>query len=76
MSLEISVGQPQADGRYVAFVRCKGVGVADFCEPIIATWHGERWHETREIFGWTGPIPVVKVVWLKNLCQQAQEYDL
>lgn len=69
--MQIQVGNPPIDGRYVAFVRCKGHGVSEWCEPIIATFHGGRWHETREVFGWSGPIKPVTVASLT-----APEYDL
>lgn len=74
--MEIQTGQPQADGRYVAFVQCKSV--PDFCEPIIATWHGGRWHSDflRPVLGWIGPLPVVTTSELLDLADSKMEFDL
>lgn len=72
-ALEIQTGNPPTDGRYVAFVRCQGRQVADWFEPIIATWHGGRWHCGRMVFGWIGPLPVGKCI---DLIETPAEYDL
>lgn len=60
--MEIKTGRPPIDGRYVAFVRCKGGQVSEWFEPIIATWHGGRWHCMSIVYGWIGPLPVEKCI--------------
>lgn len=60
MTLEISVGRPPVEGRYVAFVQCAGNQVSEWCEPIIATYHGDRWHCGQSVYGWIGPLPLAK----------------
>lgn len=59
--MEIQVGQPQAEGRYVVFVCCQSAQVSDWCQPEIATWHGGRWHTRETVHGWIGPLPLAKV---------------
>lgn len=49
--MEIQVGQPQAEGRYVVFVQCQSVQIAEWCQPEIATWHGGRWHTGKAVYG-------------------------
>lgn len=79
-AMEISVGQPSADGRYVAFIQCASRQIPDWCEPIIATWHGGRWHTSEPVYGWIGPLPVTKrqplLDRLMSRVQRPQEYDL
>lgn len=80
MSLEISVGQPQAEGRYIVFVQCQSVQIAEWCQPEIATWHGGRWHTGKAVYGWIGPLPLAKVQPLLDAhfsaAREPQEYDL
>lgn len=58
--MEISVGQPPADGCYVVFTPCEAQSCREYCEPEIATWHGGRWHTWRPVYGWIGPLPVIQ----------------
>ena len=84
--MEIQTGNPPSEGRYVAFVCCKGRQVSEFFEPIIATWHGGRWHCMPMVYGWIGPLPVGKCFdliaaasidrALENLETPKPEYDL
>lgn len=79
--MEIQVGQPPADGRYVAFVQCASAQIPDWCEPVIATWHGGKWHLGEAVYGWIGPLPLAKGrdLILKSTYKMAgksQEYDL
>lgn len=61
--MEIHTGQPVAEGCYVAFVRCEAASAREWCEPILATWHGERWHlGSRPVYGWIGPLPIAKAL--------------
>jgi hypothetical protein len=73
--LEISVGQPQVEGRYVVFMQCASHQVRHCTEPHIATWHGGKWHARYDVLGWIGPLPVMRVHELAELAEQ-QEYDL
>lgn len=65
LATEIKTGTPQAEGRYVAFVRCQVAAAREWVEPIVMAWHGGRWHTSmisqRRIIGWLGPLPVLKV---------------
>lgn len=72
--MEIQVGPPPEEGRYVAFVPCASPQVSDWCEPIIATYHGERWHIGKPVYGWIGPLPLANLQPL--LDAQFREYDL
>lgn len=78
MTLEVQVGDPTVEGRYVVFTPCQAVQVRDWCEPSIATWHGGKWHYGIPIWGWIGPLPVVHGDELldKSRAQKTQEYDL
>jgi hypothetical protein len=69
-------GNPASEGRYVVLVRCEGRQVGEWAEPVIATWHGEKWHlpNGRLVYGWCGPIPLVKCADL--LDAPTTEYDL
>jgi hypothetical protein len=71
--MKIETGTPAEDGRYVVFVQCASGQIREWCEPIIAAWHGGRWHFAGNayVLGWSGPIPPLKIDALK-----AQEYDL
>lgn len=55
--MEISVGQPLIEGRYVVFVQCASHQISEWCEPAIATWQGGRWHFSEPVYGWIGPLP-------------------
>lgn len=72
--MEISVGQPQIEGRYVVFVQSESRQISDWCEPEFATWQGGRWHHWKPIYGWIGPIPATQRQPL--LDRHFQEYDL
>ena len=72
-ALEIQTGAPPTDGRYVAFVRCSGRTVSEWFDPIIATWHGGRWHCMPMVYDWIGPLPVGKCI---DLIETPAEYDL
>jgi hypothetical protein len=71
--MKISTGTPPVEGRYAAFVRCRGRQVSAWCEPIIATWAGGKWHCGQMVYGWIGPLPAVKSI---DLIEVPQEYDL
>lgn len=73
--LQIQRGTPPAEGRYVAFVQCASRQVPEWCEPVIATWQGDRWHCGKPVFGWIGPLPVAQCFNLRwNI--PPLEYDL
>lgn len=55
-----SIGTPPAEGRYVGLVRCGGQ-MQEWVEPVITAWHKGKWACGREILGWYGPIPSMKV---------------
>lgn len=59
MSLEIQIGDPPANGRYVVWMPCKSLQVREWCEPSIATWYDGRWHTYDPVWAWVGPLPVV-----------------
>jgi hypothetical protein len=68
--VKLETGNPTEEGRYVAFVQCTSGQVREWAEPIIATWHGGRWHCAKTVYGWAGPIPPLK------LAAFQMEYDL
>ena len=74
---DIQHGNPQIEGRYVVFVQCQAAQAKAWVEPTIMTWAGDRWHSTfiaqRNVLGWIGPLPVMKVADLKA---PDMEYDL
>lgn len=75
--MEISVGQPPADGRYVVFAPCAAPSCREYCEPEIATWHGGKWHYWRPVWGWIGPLPVIHGDEITAKLRAAErEYDL
>lgn len=76
--MEISVGQPQHDGRYVAFVQCASTQIPDWCEPVIAYWDQKNgWHTRGAVYGWIGPLPIAKRKSLLDRLPVAKlEYDL
>lgn len=79
MSLEISVGQPPEEGRYVIFTPCAALGARHFCEPSIATWQGGRWHTFNPPWGWIGPLPVIhgdELLKKQRPISPQPEYDL
>jgi hypothetical protein len=59
MGLEIQVGTPPVEGRYVVWTPCKALQIREWCEPSIASFHGGRWHSYEPVWGWIGPLPVV-----------------
>lgn len=71
--MKLQTGQPTVEGRYVGFIRSRTS--PDWCEPIFATWHGERWHSYDIPLAWIGPVPVVSVAEI-SLLMGEQEYDL
>lgn len=78
MVLEISVGDPPVEGRYVVYHPCDAWQIREWCEPEIATWHDGHWHCRHPVWVWIGPLPVVH----GNDClkkfpvEPAKEYDL
>ncbi len=71
--LTLQTGSPPIEGRYVVFATCVSRQCRDFCEPHIATWHGNRWHFGETVWAWIGPLPVVNNALLATL---GQEFDL
>jgi hypothetical protein len=59
MGLEIQVGTPPVEGRYVVWTPCRALQVREWCEPSIASFHDGRWHAYEPVWGWIGPLPVV-----------------
>lgn len=59
MALEISVGDPPENGRYVVWHPCAARQVREWCEPSIATFHNGQWHTFHPVWAWIGPLPVV-----------------
>lgn len=87
MTLEISVGDPPVEGRYVVWTPCKALQAREWCEPSIATWHDGQWAFREPVWAWIGPLPVVHGNDCLNLRTQelwpegdpklgGQEYDL
>lgn len=75
--MEIQTSKPTVEGRYVVYIQCASYQVCDWCEPIIATWAGNRWHTHHGVFGWIGPLPVAHSGPLLDKIQAQQlEYDL
>jgi hypothetical protein len=72
MGLEIQVGTPPVEGRYVVWTPCKALQVREWCEPSIASFHDGRWHAYEPVWGWIGPLPVVH----GNDCLKKLENDL
>lgn len=70
--MTISTGNPTADGRYVVFTRCQAATAREYCEPIIVTWAGGKWHFGRRVYGWIGPLPICRALDLV----EPREYDL
>lgn len=79
-------GQPVVEARYVVFVET--APARGWVEPIIAAWHGGKWHveHGRPVYGWIGPLPVLKTGFFvdapdrsvldETFAKRAQEYDL
>lgn len=76
MGLEVQVGTPPVDGRYVVYTPCKALQIREWCEPSIATWQGGRWHAYEPVWGWVGPLPVVHGNDCLKKLEPAPEYDL
>lgn len=80
MTLDIQTGNPKAEGRYVAFIRCQAAAAADWIEPALMTWSGGRWHSSflpqRAVLGWIGPLPVLKVSDLQSFPGLVVEPDI
>jgi hypothetical protein len=80
MTLEIQVGDPTEEGRYIVYHPCASLQVREWCEPSIATWHGGRWHSFHPVWGWIGPLPVVHgkecIEKITAHYPSATEYDL
>lgn len=73
MTLEIQIGDPPVEGRYVVYRPCASRQIREWCEPEIALWHGGKWHAYEPVWGWIGPLPVVH----GNDClKKNREYDL
>lgn len=73
--MDIQVGEPTIEGRYVVWTPCKAISAREWCEPSIVTWHGGRWHARELVRGWIGPLPLCNQVTL-NEAQFKAEYDL
>lgn len=72
-------GQPMVEARYVVFVAIEGPQSRGWVEPIIAAWHGGKWHveHGRPVYGWIGPLPALKTgFFFDNPVRPAIEYDL
>jgi hypothetical protein len=77
MTLEIQVGDPPVEGRYVVWTPCAALSAREWCEPSIATWHGGKWHFYDPVWGWIGPLPVVHGNdCLRKIETAPVEYDL
>lgn len=86
MSMVPQTGDPVAEARYIVFVET--VPPRGWVEPIVAAWHGGRWHveHGRSVYGWIGPLPVLKTGFFtgspaqsvldETFAKRAQEYDL
>lgn len=74
--MNIRTDKPEANGRYVVFVRCASSQVRDWCEPEIATWHDGFWHNGKHVYGWIGPLPLYKVPPMDLTPALPTEYDL
>lgn len=68
MTLEAKQGTPPVDGRYVVYSLIPSRQTADWCEPAIATWERDRWHHSKPVEAWIGPLPLIRTT--------ALEYDL
>lgn len=75
MALEIQIGDPPEDGRYVVYRPCASRQIREWCEPEIALWHGGRWHSFHPVKGWIGPLPLGNEATLTEE-QFKREYDL
>lgn len=73
--LEIQVGDPPIEGRYVVYHPCASQQIREWGEPEIATWHGGKWHSRHTVLGWIGPLPVCNQATL-TAEQFRREYDL
>lgn len=69
--MDIQRGQPSVEGRYVVYSLIPSRQVIGWMEPNIATWHAGRWHHSRPVAAWTGPLPVLHVSSLEDW-----EFDL
>lgn len=72
--MNLNTGTPTIEGRYVVYVRCRPT--PEYCEPIIRTWAGGKWHCDQEVYGWIGPLPVTTVSHLESRAPKNTEYDL
>ncbi len=74
--MDIQVGEPTVEGRYVVWTPCKAASARQWCEPSIATWHGGRWHTFEPVRGWIGPLPLCNAPPRLSEAQFKSEYDL
>lgn len=83
MSLIPQKGEPSVEARYIVFVETRPA--RGWVEPIVAAWHGGRWHveHGRSVYGWIGPLPVLKTGFFADAPETSiatkpatQDYDL
>lgn len=74
--MKIETGTPPIEGRYVVFV--EGDRSNGYCEPLLVTWHGGKWHSWRKVLGWSGPVPVMRAEFLTEMhgLREPMEFDL
>lgn len=73
-------GLPTVEGRYVVFIAARSP-ILGWVEPMIARWHGGRWHHQEigePVYGWIGPLLVMKITEFfdEKPVRPAMEYDL
>lgn len=71
--MKVQRGTPPEEGRYVVYVRCESYQVKAWLEPEVATWAWGRWHNSRHVFAWIGPLPLCKWADFKG---PEMEFDL
>ena len=75
--MDIQLDPPRAEGRYLVFTQCAASQAREWVEPSVDVWHGGRWHSGREVLGWVGPIPALKVADLaRERGERVTAYDL
>lgn len=69
--MRLNFREPTEAGRYVVFVPCQARQVSNWCEPMIASWHDDKWHiGNRPVYGWIGPLPVATTAELMDRADQ------
>jgi hypothetical protein len=64
-------GLPSREGVYLTWIASRSRSAPGFTEPVLTTWHNGRWHRMEPVYGWIGPLPV-----LKTEDFSVPEYDL